>query len=187
MHCTALTQSVDRCPPFRSGAKQPAATCRYDRWSAGASTMMVPGWTPSIDARRAPRRAGACDRRVRCLTVWLCAGIAFVSNQSDTFGHDRSEYDSVAPEVRRWFKTLKVPGTMLSCCDESDCQPTEEAIEGQGYLARAPDGTWIEIPDATILNNTSNPVGSPVLCSTKITHRNVSHWHIYCFVPGAKM
>jgi hypothetical protein len=65
-----------------------------------------------------------------------------------TLGHarDYGQYEDSTQHMRDWFKALKHPQTGGSCCDESDCAPTEARTHGNGWDARAPDGSWITIP-----------------------------------------
>lgn len=79
-----------------------------------------------------------------------------------------------------WFKSLMVPNTGGSCCDQSDCKATEMRIAGDHYEAAAPDGTFIPIPPEAVIYNKGNPLGEPVLCAL----RRRDGWQVLCFIPG---
>ncbi len=80
-----------------------------------------------------------------------------------------------ADDLGQWFKSLRQPGTGASCCDLSDCHPTEFEIAGDHYRAVV-NGVMVDIPNDKVLHNVGNPLGQAVICSIGNT--------IYCFVPG---
>lgn len=92
-------------------------------------------------------------------------------------GPNALEQESLAPQTMRgWFRSLRVPGTKVSCCDESDCKRTKSRIGPAGYEAMAPDGRWISIPESAILRGKPNLAREPVLCLSPTQA-------VYCFVP----
>ena len=83
---------------------------------------------------------------------------------------------SLAP----WYHGLKQNGTGVSCCDISDCRPTVTRPDPDGlyYDAKTEAGTWVKVPESTILHHIFNPTGQPVLCWTP-------YLGVMCFVPNA--
>ncbi|HEU0070873.1 MAG TPA: hypothetical protein VFS04_06225 [Alphaproteobacteria bacterium] len=75
-----------------------------------------------------------------------------------------------------WFKNLNVPGTKVSCCDESDCKRTQARLGPAGYEAQTPEGRWISIPESAIIRGKANLAREPVLCLSPSRA-------VYCFVP----
>lgn len=78
---------------------------------------------------------------------------------------------------RDWFRSLKQPGTEVSCCDVSDCKPVE-ARTTNGRWEAFIDNRWVEVPDGKILQSKSNPTGSAVACYTALGESV----HFFCFV-----
>jgi len=79
---------------------------------------------------------------------------------------------SLAP----WFRSLKQPGTGMSCCSIADCRQTDFRIQGGQYQALI-EGQWRPIPPAAILRRTDNPTGRAVVCYTP-------YFGIMCFIRG---
>jgi hypothetical protein len=63
-----------------------------------------------------------------------------------------------------WFRSLRVPGTNASCCDEGDCRRTVAEMAPYGWKAKTLFG-WIPIPRRIILY-VPNPTGEAILCWT---------------------
>jgi hypothetical protein len=78
-----------------------------------------------------------------------------------------------------WFQSLRVPGTPISCCDESDCKRTKARIGPAGYEAQTPDGHWISVPESAIIRGKPNLAREAVLCL-------VPPSAVYCFVPDTE-
>ena len=68
--------------------------------------------------------------------------------------------DALAP----WFRSLQVPGTNTSCCDEGDFRRTVAEMAPYGLRAKTLFG-WIPIPRRIILY-IPNPTGEAILCWT---------------------
>lgn len=75
-----------------------------------------------------------------------------------------------------WFRSLRQPGTGMSCCSIADCRQTSFRIKGNHYEALI-DGTWKTVPPDRILSRTDNPTGEAVVCYTP-------YLGIMCFVKG---
>jgi hypothetical protein len=89
---------------------------------------------------------------------------------SAALAHDHGEHAD-------WYRSLKVPGTGSSCCNDRDCIPTDYRIrEG---LYEVPVGfMWVAVPRSRVLKDVGNPVGRAVVCRHGET--------IFCFVPLAE-
>jgi hypothetical protein len=70
----------------------------------------------------------------------------------------------------------------MPCCSVSDCTRTEALTVGGHWHARAPDGSWVEVPPESVVETAGNPIGQPVLCA--LPSLTTKRWMIYCFVPG---
>lgn len=99
-----------------------------------------------------------------------------------------------------WFRSLKQPGTNLSCCDISDCRRTKAEWRGNGWVAEVamPDGTkrWTPIPAERVLKQPHSIDGEAYLCQSAgsvagpaylngigLVTQGESEPTIYCFIP----
>jgi hypothetical protein len=78
-----------------------------------------------------------------------------------------------AQDRASWFKSLKQPGTGVSCCDISDCKRAE-ADWRDGQWHAVVNGEWTPIPPEKELDKESID-GDAYVCSSP-TRR------IYCFI-----
>jgi hypothetical protein len=89
-----------------------------------------------------------------------------------------------------WYRSLKRPNGMGSCCDMKDCKRTSEwKIEGEHYRVMGERGEWLGVDDEVVLRNVNNPTGMAVAC----IHENKSWGYqstepqitesVLCFVP----
>ena len=93
------------------------------------------------------------------------------------------QYSQVEPHVQQWFKSQKVPdgaGKGALCCNLADGTLAEEDIRGESYWTRWPGQDWIPVPPETIIYNSRNPNGSPVVWWGYEDGKT----RIRCFVPG---
>lgn len=95
-----------------------------------------------------------------------------------------------------WFKSLniRVPGSreVVSCCDQSDCKPTQADWRGDAWWAesRIFPGEWVTIPANRVLTE-PNPLMNAVICEavggrTEFGVRTVPSGkvdYLYCFEP----
>lgn len=82
-----------------------------------------------------------------------------------------------------WVRSLTIPGTGSSCCDESDCRPVDARRGPSGWQVRWRPGQlpgaptdWTDVPESAVLVR-DNPTGIPIAC-----------WHggaVRCFVPAS--
>ncbi|MGE4046622.1 MAG: hypothetical protein AB7F35_17315 [Acetobacteraceae bacterium] len=84
------------------------------------------------------------------------------------------------PGIREWFKQLRVPGTLIPCCDVSDCRIVRHR-EAHGLYEIEVEGKWYSIPPERVLREHRNPTMSAVACYHLLRlHVEIE---IFCFVP----
>jgi hypothetical protein len=68
---------------------------------------------------------------------------------------DNGRYNSVAPEVRQWFRAQKSPKTGGLCCNEADGTYAEEDIRNGVYWTRfeSTKGEWIPVPADVVIKD----------------------------------
>jgi hypothetical protein len=104
---------------------------------------------------------------LRAPAVWcffLCAA-QIAGLTPNAYARDQGQYDDAPPYIRDWFKALKIPQNGNGCCDLTDCARTQARTQGDHWKARAPDGSWIDVPADTVVRAQGNPTGEPVLCA----------------------
>lgn len=77
--------------------------------------------------------------------------------------------------LAQWYSSLRTP-TGISCCDESDCAPTDARLRDGHWEVRPADSPWLTVPDEAVLKR-ENADGRPVVC--------IFGGKILCFVPPA--
>jgi len=77
-----------------------------------------------------------------------------------------------------FYSKLIRKDTKTSCCNLSDCRPTESRMIGDHYEVKV-DGIWVVVPKDTI-QNVSAPDGGAHVCAPKQNGRN--RGTIYCVV-----
>ena len=93
--------------------------------------------------------------RIAFLTA--CATILIV-NSAPTIGAPPPEL-SPNPVVSEWFKSLEQPRTSLPCCSISDCRRVDYRISDDGRYEVMVDGTWLRVPNGSVLRQKTNPAG----------------------------
>lgn len=87
-----------------------------------------------------------------------------------------------ADERGDWFRSLKQPGTGISCCDISDCRRTQ-AKWHNGQWTAIVRGHPRNIPASRILKDTETIDGEAYVCASENGPAETAT--IYCFVrPG---
>jgi hypothetical protein len=76
-----------------------------------------------------------------------------------------------------WLRSLAIPGTGESCCDDRDCHAVDYRRTAKGYEVLHL-GVWLPVPDAAVLRRKDNPFGKPVAC---IRSGDVA-WKVVCFI-----
>ena len=120
-------------------------------------------------------------RRISELVVVVTVFVA--GGTLDLHARDNGLYSERPKYLRDWFKRLQNQKTGAYCCDESDCARTEARIRGGRWEAKAPDGSWLAVPQENIVADKGNPTGEPILCSYYNWYGD-GGWLVYCFVPG---
>lgn len=84
-----------------------------------------------------------------------------------------------AGETGDWYKSLKVPGTGVSCCDISDCRglDSDELRVNEGRYEILFRGEWRPVDENRVLSRPDNPTGGAVACISP-------GGFAYCLVPG---
>lgn len=106
-------------------------------------------------------------------------GVAMAAHGEPPAGADS---DSV---VGQWFKSLKVPGSTASCCDVSDCRPTDYRMGQEGYEVPW-NNEWLKIPNQLVIKNKPNLVGRGVWCRGGEGEPLNSPPFTRCFVPASE-
>ena len=108
--------------------------------------------------------------------------IALLFSGTAILARDQGQYEHVPPAIRQWFRDLRPPDGSIHCCDVADCLRTEAHLSESRWRARAPDGSWLTVPQHRVIHNRGNPVGEPVLCAAQGPDGD---WWVLCFVPAA--
>jgi hypothetical protein len=95
----------------------------------------------------------------------LCAALVVVHAPRTAGAPPTDRGSNVA--FSEWFRSLKQPRTMLSCCSISDCRSVEYRIADDGTYEARIEGAWYRVPDTVILERKVNPLGSAVACYTR--------------------
>ncbi len=92
------------------------------------------------------------------------------------------DHQILAPHAP-WVRSLTIPGSGSSCCDESDCRPVDARRGPNGWQVRWRPGQipgaptdWTDVPESAVLVR-DNPTGIPIAC-----------WYggaVRCFVPAS--
>lgn len=85
--------------------------------------------------------------------------------------------------VNDFFKSLRQPGSGISCCDISDCNFVEADTDKGKYRFRY-RGRWIEVPDTIIVRNVKNITGQFIACYNEKILDKEGKPLLYCFVEG---
>ena len=89
-----------------------------------------------------------------------------------------ADYPPAKPDGA-WFKSLKQPGSGISCCDIADCHKTEAEWRGNQWWAKV-DGEMVPVPGDKVLKNKQSVDGEAYICTAE---SQVRPRLIYCFVP----
>lgn len=115
-----------------------------------------------------------------------------------SFGRDLGQWENSDPEIRKWFKTLMRPDFPdQPCCGEADGYYADEIhVRGGKTYATITDerpdkplgrphidvGTEIEIPDAKLKWDRSNPTGHAIVF---LGGGSGYGRYVLCFVQGS--
>lgn len=93
--------------------------------------------------------------------------------------------ENADPALAPFFRSLKQPGTSISCCDISDCRPVKTRFHGDSLQVFIPAkdfqqgiDDWVNVPPGKMLTPRENPTGEPIACWNK--------WiGVLCYLNGA--
>ena len=80
----------------------------------------------------------------------------------------------------QFYSKLIRKDTKTSCCNLTDCVPTQSRMNGAGYEVMV-DGEWTIVPQAVIQNVTA-PDGGAHVCYPKQPHRDYPKGTLFCVV-----
>ncbi len=121
--------------------------------------------------------------RVILLTLFICVLLSMVITvaHSHVAGHDWAQ---LPPNMQRWLKDQKQPGSKFPCCDDKDGEEVEEDLVDGQYRIRSTKtgGQWLPVPNAVVIRE-PNLWGRPIAWF---------RWHngqpvIFCYAPGSLM
>lgn len=132
----------------------------------------------------------ALPRSARILAALLAAGTAAAVLTRATHKPALAAPPAIGSEDHQilsphgpWVRSLTIPGSGASCCDESDCRPVDARRGPNGWQVRWRPGQlpgapteWTDVPESAVLVR-DNPTGIPIAC-----------WHggaVRCFVPAS--
>jgi hypothetical protein len=127
----------------------------------------------------------ACKLLLSSCLCWLLAMEAQAQDgQSQAGLHRHPPQDQLLHE--RFYSTWHMPDKPhVSCCNQSDCYPTEiKYVDGGIYARRREDGKYIPVPPEKVERNRDNPDGRNHLCAPPPAVSSPSDT-VYCFALGS--
>lgn len=116
--------------------------------------------------------------------VLACKVVALLVALTSTFGSTAQ-----AGELGAWFRSLRMPGTNLSCCGLGDCHRTDADWRGGQWWAIV-DGMWRAVPPSKVLTKPFSIDGAAYVCNGSPTFDipglEKARPPIYCFVPPSR-
>ena len=79
-----------------------------------------------------------------------------------------------------FYQKLQIPGSKTSCCNLSDCRPTEVRSNGDHYEIRK-DGRWIRVQQEKIVKVTA-PDGGAHICAPDSNGGRFDPDYVFCIV-----
>jgi hypothetical protein len=115
--------------------------------------------------------------RFALITLFLVpASMTFVA------GHDHAGH--IGQGHAQWhdafYKDLKIPGSKTSCCNLTDCRPTEVRANG-GHYEIMKDGRWIKVQHEKIVKVTA-PDGGAHICAPDSNAGRFDPDYVFCIV-----
>lgn len=83
---------------------------------------------------------------------------------------------ALAEDRGAWFKSLKQPGSAISCCDVSDCRRAPDANWQAGQWHTTIEGEMTPIPNDKVVRDPPSIDGAAYVCAAPSRH-------VYCFIP----
>jgi hypothetical protein len=144
---------------------------------------------PTLSVRRArvPHHANGSSQRSEChkpstnyLFILLCvmtiSSLPTVSLGED--GHDGHHGVGHDSWHESFYSTLIRKDTKTSCCNLSDCRPTQSRMVNDHYEVKV-DGAWLQVPKEAIQNVAAPDGGAHVCAPAQI---GAAKGKIYCVV-----
>jgi len=113
------------------------------------------------------------------LRVAFVAGLSFfapgiASAQDGSHGHGHAQWHS------SFYQNLQIPGSKTSCCNLSDCRPTQIRTIGDHYEIMK-DGRWIRVQTDKIVKVTA-PDGGAHICAPDSYGSRFDPDYVFCIV-----
>lgn len=124
-------------------------------------------------------------RSARIATHALALVAVLIIRASNAIAQEHQHPPADVPIHEKFYSTWFMPDQPTkSCCNKSDCYPTEVRISGGRIQAkRREDGKWLTIPEAKIERNRDNPDGRNHLCAP-MPQPAFSDDTVFCFTLG---
>ena len=116
------------------------------------------------------------------------------------FGRDLGQWGNTDPDVKAWFRSLKMPDDpLVSCCGEADgyycddlhvradqayCTVSDDRDDKKLKRAHVPIGAQIPIPPNKLGNYPGNPTGHSIVF-IQINGFAPETYSVYCYVQGS--
>lgn len=129
-----------------------------------------------------------CERCCVTAVVMTSAVIALVwFILTSAHAQDIHHHEGQSAAVDRFYSTWMMPDRpAASCCNKTDCYPTEIEYRGsQLYARRREDGQMIPVPASKIERNRDNPDGRNHICAPPPTATGYPPMTVFCFSLGS--
>jgi hypothetical protein len=100
---------------------------------------------------------------VTATALGVCAGSPAFAQDHD---HDGFHGQGHAQWHESFYRNLLIPGTKSSCCNLSDCRPTQIRTNGDHYEIMK-DGRWIKVDPSKIVKAEA-PDGGAHICAPDV-------------------
>jgi hypothetical protein len=121
-----------------------------------------------------------CFPCVAALSIVIAC--ALLATTADAQEHRHPPQDA-AIHLKFYSNWMMPDNPNKSCCNLSDCYPTEIKFEGQDlYARRREDGKWLYVPPQKIERNRDNPDGRNHVCAPPPRPHAIDI--VFCFTLG---
>ena len=120
----------------------------------------------------------------------LAPGLASAQDRQQSHQHHHGQSANAAPHGQhgnghaQWhesfYKKLQIPGSKTSCCNLTDCRPTQIRTNGDHYEIMK-DGRWIRVDPGKIVKVTA-PDGGAHICAPDTTNVRFDPDYVFCIV-----
>jgi hypothetical protein len=122
---------------------------------------------------------------VFAIAIGLAAPTASAQDSSKDHDHDGHHGQGHAQWHDSFYQKLLIPGTKSSCCNLSDCRPTQIRTNGDHYEIMK-DGRWIRVDPGKIVK-TEAPDGGAHICAPDLGPTTRDPDLVYCIVMPSEM